>query len=565
MRDNAGRSALALAGLGTIVPDCPVQPYVWRTFAERGGLAPLDLIAQVRRGDAAPMIANILRQSFKGGSIFAHGSYLLVRASFREMFTGLLPLTSWNAFVELGAKLSLMQLRHEIEVVRDGIRPTMATEKGAQWGAEDLARLRFIIAVVDQLGDEGDAKPESRLRGLFQAAAATADAAEATPIVSVGLDREALPSVSMSRVTVKADAAELLFDINCEPLTWAVVDTGVDAEHPGFLARSPDVGSRVIASYDIPAGVRAIREKAGAEAMYAGLLDDDDWTDFVSYARTPRRLPRSEGENSHGTHVAGVLGADSRVGPGRRRGKATVGGEVIGMCPTLRLVDIRVFSEDLQGREFDVIVALAFVRWLNDRLPLGPDRRIDGVNISLSIPFAVDNFACGWTPVCQEVNRLVNSGVVVVAAAGNSGYDELEGLTSVGAGFRMVSISDPGNAEAAITVGATHNLEPHRYGPTARSARGPTADGRHKPDLLAPGVDIRAPVPRRRWDTMSGTSQAAAHVSGAAAMLMARFPELRGDPVRVKRILCETATDLGRLPDFQGYGLLDALRALQAP
>jgi subtilisin family serine protease len=64
---------------------------------------------------------------------------------------------------------------------------------------------------------------------------------------------------------------------------------------------------------------------------------------------------------------------------------------------------------------------------------------------------------------------------------------------------------------------------------------------------------------------MTGTSQAAPHVSGVAAMLLGRYAELRGKPRRVKSILCETATDLGRLQDFQGAGLVDALRALQRP
>jgi hypothetical protein len=48
-------------------------------------------------------------------------------------------------------------------------------------------------------------------------------------------------------------------------------------------------------------------------------------------------------------------------------------------------------------------------------------------------------------------------------------------------------------------------------------------------------------------------------------MLLARYPELRGRPRRVKQILCETSTDLGRLVHFQGHGLVDALRALQRP
>ena len=56
---------------------------------------------------------------------------------------------------------------------------------------------------------------------------------------------------------------------------------------------------------------------------------------------------------------------------------------------------------------------------------------------------------------------------------------------------------------------------------------------------------------------------AAPHVSGAAAMLIARYSELIGQPREIKRILCETATDLGRERSFQGNGMLDVLRAFQ--
>jgi subtilisin family serine protease len=232
---------------------------------------------------------------------------------------------------------------------------------------------------------------------------------------------------------------------------------------------------------------------------------------------------------------------------------------VKGVCPDINLYDFRVLDENGRGDEFSIIAALQYIRTLNANLdtPL-----VHGINLSLSIRHDVANYACGRTPVCDEAERLVAAGVVVVAAAGNDGYMQYSTPEGRQEGYRSISITDPGNAETVITVGATHRFQPHTYGVSYFSSRGPTGDGRIKPDLVAPGEKIEAPVPNG-FQAKDGTSMAAPHVSGAAALLMSRHRELIGDPQRVKQILCSTATDLGRERYFQGSGMLDVLRALQ--
>jgi subtilisin family serine protease len=266
--------------------------------------------------------------------------------------------------------------------------------------------------------------------------------------------------------------------------------------------------------------------------------------------------------HDHGTHVAGILAADWRKDNEDDIGPPDGTTPLRGMCPDIRLYDLRVLGEDGSGDEFSVIGALQFIRYLNGQRDY---IAIHGVNLSLSIKHDVANYACGRTPVCEECERLVASGTVVVAAAGNQGYLRfpVEDGT-IHEGYNSISITDPGNAAGVITVGSTHRQEPHTYGVSYFSSRGPTGDGRRKPDLVAPGEKILAPVPHNEGRAKDGTSMAAPHVSGAAAMLMARHVELVADPMRIKDILCRTATDLGREPYFQGYGMVDVLRALQA-
>jgi len=294
-----------------------------------------------------------------------------------------------------------------------------------------------------------------------------------------------------------------------------------------------------------------------------------DWQVWEPILRVPHAAGRyRQPGHDHGTHVAGILAADwhpedlggdpvaVELGQPRRLT------DRMGICPEIELYDFRALKDDGTADEFTVLAALQYVRAINAR---HEHAEIHGVNLSLSLLHEVSNYACGQTPVCEECERLVGSGVVVVAAAGNNGmsrYVTREGKFEEG--YRTVSITDPGNAPSVITVGATHRSSPHTYGVSFFSSRGPTGDGRMKPDLVAPGEKVTSTVPHDDEKSLDGTSMAAPHVSGAAALLLCRYAELIGKPADVKRILCQTATDLGRERSFQGAGLLDILRALES-
>jgi serine protease AprX len=421
-------------------------------------------------------------------------------------------------------------------------------------------------------------------------------------VYSVSLNREASPTVARSTLAIKADAARRLFAISCRELTWAVIDSGIDARHPAFRTRDPktdkpvsdkpfldDKGkpancTRVVETYDftqidllldpdssdLPANLRkrlrddspeTKRLKAHLEELYGALRRGRaiDWGLVAPFIRVPHREGKYiRPENDHGTHVAGILAGDWR----RAESGGLLEEDLIGVCPDLRLYDLRVLDEAGQGDEFAVMAALQFVRYLNSTSEYVV---VHGANLSLSIPHEISNYACGRTPVCDECERVVSSGVVVVAAAGNQGRQRYTTETGrIAEAYLSISITDPGNADMVITVGATHRYRPHTYGVSYFSSRGPTGDGRSKPDLVAPGEKITAPVPEGAFGLKDGTSMAAPHVSGAAALLMARHNELVGRPARLKQILCTTATDLGRERYFQGAGMLDVLRALQS-
>jgi subtilisin family serine protease len=478
----------------------------------------------------------------------------------------------------------------------------------------DVKSFDEAVAVlgVEEIVDRGT-EAVGRVRQAYRLLAERARAA--TPprdwngaIFQVTLNRPAEPSVARSVGAVKADAARKLFSIDCSGIAWAVLDSGIDWRHPAFIdhkreqkntaradasadgdidAEAPVVPKerphRIKGTFDFRR-IRAVLavntrtkteignlvqewsslERSAIDELLDGLIRDRgkrlpiDWRKIeplITVATGPgakKQVP----EQAHGTHVAGIIGADWRAEDNPEETDLT------GVCPDIQLYDFRILGSDLGDSEFAVSAALQFIRFYNEQ---GGFPRINGVNMSLAIRHNVRNYACGRTPVCLEAEALVANGVVVVAAAGNRGFQQYQlADASTFEGYAASSITDPGNAEGVITVGATHRSWPHTYGVSFFSSRGPTGDGRLKPDLLAPGEKIVSTVPGAAQDQMDGTSMAAPHVSGACALMMARHEELKGQPARIKEVLCTTATDLKRERSFQGHGMLDVLRAIQS-
>lgn len=569
--------------------DCPVRFDVWAAFAHSGpeGLRrQVDVILAVNEEHGVRRVLDRLR----GDLVLplrpiAVSTFVVARLSLDALVRVVLPLTNLYGLLRLARHQPLDKL---IDMTRsvEQLPPLYDPEENAERQQERRHHLGWLLRLLREVvraeepggtqPDSGHSDPaESVARMLHNVVldpeatqlpgaslSRVTDRRRRFPVVSVTTNRTASPAVTRSRETIKSDAAEALFSVDCSGIGWAVLDSGIDALHPAFSDWDTSVtppqprGTRILRIFDF---VHA-RDRLADEVLLDGLIDwvralphlemavpQQPVDQFLLPPGPPLAQAYQAPADPHGTHVAGILGASW---PHR---------QFRGICPTIRLYDFRVLDGSGRGDEFSIVAALQAVRYINEQ---AGRLVIAGVNLSLAVPHDVATHACGWTPVCVECDRLVRSGVIVVAAAGNSGYT---GATkTLGSDYRSISISDPGNADLVITVGATHRSNPHRHGVSYFSGRGPTADGRLKPDLLAPGEDIDGPVPGEGVAAMHGTSQAAAHVSGAAAMLIARYRELVGRPERVKALLCSTATDLGREQDFQGHGLVDVLRAMQA-
>jgi serine protease AprX len=250
--------------------------------------------------------------------------------------------------------------------------------------------------------------------------------------------------------------------------------------------------------------------------------------DFVGTSTVPYD------DHAHGTHVASIL-----LGDGTGGAEAARFG---GVAPAASLVAGKVLDASGSGTSTDIIDGIG---WCAAR------PSVDIISMSLGTAFGSD----GSDAISLAVNNAAAAGKVTVVAAGNSG----DGPYSVGS---------PGAASGAITVGAAADWSASPGAPNHSdgvylayfSSRGPTMDGRTKPDVVAPGVSITAAKAGTGagYATYSGTSMATPFTAGAIALALEAAPGWT--PAQVRASVWETAADQGT-PGMDvdwGAGLLDA-------
>jgi serine protease AprX len=255
------------------------------------------------------------------------------------------------------------------------------------------------------------------------------------------------------------------------------------------------------------------------------------------------RQSNTNDQYGHGTHVAGIIGGNGAMSTGQQYTRTFKG-----IAPNANLIDLQVLDQNGQGMESDVIAAIEMA------IALQSTYNIRIINLSLGRgvyeSYTVD-------PLCQAVEQAWKAGILVVVAAGNDG--RLESFNSEGYG----TINAPANDPYVLTAGAvnTNNTAAIQDDTVASySSKGPSlVDDVAKPDVMAPGSMIaslktpfstlvwqnptlvtqlsdymtnNSPAPSRYYFPLSGTSMAAAVVSGASALLLQAQPNLTPDQVK---------------------------------
>ena len=238
----------------------------------------------------------------------------------------------------------------------------------------------------------------------------------------------------------------------------------------------------------------------------------------------------------HGTWAASILGGNSSG--------------YQGIAPAVKYLVMQIF-EDVSGQ---VVTTPSILERAVDWLL----KNKDVYNVSIaSMSFGLlptNNDLRSINQIDTAVEKLVKDGILVVAAAGNNGD---EGIRTINA---------PGSTELALTIGGVDNSG-NMY---AKSSIGPTYEGYRKPDICAPAINIYGAYPGNLFTYATGTSASTPFISGLAALMLEKNPNL--SPLELKNIISltsyRTINPLFISDNRQGWGLVQgyaALAALETP
>jgi len=324
-------------------------------------------------------------------------------------------------------------------------------------------------------------------------------------------DREGTPELDTARASMGVEAARqagLDGDRDGDERNWtgedvtiAVLDTGIDAEHADF----PD--GKIVHFLEIATG---------------------------------ETEPRDGG--SHGTHVASIAAGTGDGDPAYE-----------GVAPGASLIGLKITDPD--GQQSSESLAIEAYEWI---LEHKEEYGIDVATISFGFGTATD----GTTALEMTIDEVWDAGVVATKSTGNGGPDKrtitvpaaARGLIAAGA------ILDPkgSEGEARTAIDSSYGFQLATF-----SSRGPTTDGRVKPDVTAPGVSVTAAEAgtEEAYVAYSGTSMAAPFTAGSAALALEANPDL--SPDEVEDVLKSTTEDWSvEGPDVDhGWGRLQVARA----
>ena len=324
----------------------------------------------------------------------------------------------------------------------------------------------------------------------------------------------------------------------------AVIDTGIDFNHPDLRDN--------IWSNENESGVQATDRIDNDSNDY---VDDVRGWDFVDDDNDP-----SDG-NSHGTRVAGIIAA---VADNKPSGQ-TMGIGISGVAPGVEILPLRVFDDTGLAELSDVTRSLYYCVWLRDK-----GVNIVAVNNSYSyrvLPGAyagsgltettIDRLIADEQTIFQQaVAAVTGAGMVFVASAGNAGRnidDPGEGVQ-----YPAAIIPKPASIDAVMAVAASTATT------IGGEARLPSSNwGQTNVDLYAPGGAIWSLLPGGGYGASSGSSMAAAFVTGTVALVRSTNPHLSAAQAK-SVVLNSVDAD----PSFAGFvvtgGRLNAAKAIEA-